>query len=936
MQKLLLTVIISIACLLPSRLLAQQKLNVASTDCSISGSCVFVAISGPSGAATISIPTNASGNTITFEATADPVNGTTAPVWFSITSTQNSASATTQASSTASTGWWQFNVGAFTQIRARMSTLVSGTTTVNINQSTASARAGGGGGNSSVTATGAPITRTLAATQADTFNVKDNGALGTNAATAIGTTYGTSLAAFAAFTTAAGATPFSWATNPLYGLTFSIAVSANQATVATPLTFTETLSDGTWSATVALWQDPNNGNYLLQPGMLVTGSCIAANTTVSSVDRTAGDAGYGQVTLSQNTSSTCASTTVITFTISPAQLQALTQDWLGIQTAVARADAANNGIGSQVDIPAGQYILNHPVMNATGVTQGIKFVGGGQTSTVITMSSDLGADSCVIKESVRNSGSSASEYRDFALAAPSVSLVMGTSPNGMDGLCVGSNSKTDGLVAQYFHAGFNGIGQHWFLRTATLSNNGYGVYFGPYDSAGGVGNQVISDSQIVGNTIASIATSTTDTMDSVTFSAVHTGFGPYGFYQEIKPSTVTTPRSFLTNSVLTNVFIESVGNAWLYGPNDFYGIVDNNQFIGGGFSDVGGHAQYKIVANPVPGVVDVAVFNNNQMIGTNWSAFGNVSTAVVDIDGACNNNNWINDENFILGGTSAIPALSCGQGPTPSMFSGGLGSGTFLATFSSLSSAFLPLTDLGGGTAQAYATGTPFAGIAAAPASAFTYVPVFTSSPFVAAAVKKTTAEVMTQGQFLYPAVGGVTAIPNGMGAIGTAFGASSGVTTTVGVKLDSIVGAANGASVFGASETGSIASACETAAAPTTLATGAATTTTGLSCLPANSIIDAVTARVTTTITGACTGWELGDGTTAARFSTNNTGLAAGTVTDAAHIGTFNNTGIASATTGVWQAAAHAVVVTCAGGNAGAGAIRVIVYYHSPTAPTS
>lgn len=130
--------------------------------------------------------------------------------------------------------------------------------------------------------------------------------------------------------------------------------------------------------------------------------------------------------------------------------------------------------------------------------------------------------------------------------------------------------------------------------------------------------------------------------------------------------------------------------------------------------------------------------------------------------------------------------------------------------------------------------------------------------------------------------------------------------------------------------------SACETAFAPTTLATGATTTDTGQTCLPANSIIDAVVARVTTTITSACTGWELGDATTPARFSSNNTGLTSGTTTDATHIGTFNNTGMASATTGTWQAAAAKVRITCAGGNPGAGAVRVIVYFHTWTAPTS
>jgi len=130
--------------------------------------------------------------------------------------------------------------------------------------------------------------------------------------------------------------------------------------------------------------------------------------------------------------------------------------------------------------------------------------------------------------------------------------------------------------------------------------------------------------------------------------------------------------------------------------------------------------------------------------------------------------------------------------------------------------------------------------------------------------------------------------------------------------------------------------SSCETASAPTILNTGATTTTTGLSCLPANSTIDAVVARVTTTITGSCTGWELGDGTTAARFTSNNTGLTAGTTTDAAHVGTFNNTGINSATTGIWQAAASKITITCAGGNPSAGAIRIIVFYHTWTAPTS
>lgn len=128
---------------------------------------------------------------------------------------------------------------------------------------------------------------------------------------------------------------------------------------------------------------------------------------------------------------------------------------------------------------------------------------------------------------------------------------------------------------------------------------------------------------------------------------------------------------------------------------------------------------------------------------------------------------------------------------------------------------------------------------------------------------------------------------------------------------------------------------ACETNFGITTLNTGGATTTTGLSCLPANSIIEGVVARVTTTITGTCTGWEFGDGTTAARFTTNNTNLTSGS-TAVPLSGTAWTTGIASATTGMYQQSASAITITCATGAPSAGAIRVIVYARTFTNPTS
>lgn len=131
------------------------------------------------------------------------------------------------------------------------------------------------------------------------------------------------------------------------------------------------------------------------------------------------------------------------------------------------------------------------------------------------------------------------------------------------------------------------------------------------------------------------------------------------------------------------------------------------------------------------------------------------------------------------------------------------------------------------------------------------------------------------------------------------------------------------------------------------TLATGATTTTysqgaTGVpggfpatcptTLMPAGSYIWGVAARVTTAITSACTGWELGDGTTAARWTANNTGLTAGT--SAVNSGNAWSSAIASTTTGIQVTAAKGLVITCAGGNPGAGAIKARIWGYIPVAP--
>jgi hypothetical protein len=128
-----------------------------------------------------------------------------------------------------------------------------------------------------------------------------------------------------------------------------------------------------------------------------------------------------------------------------------------------------------------------------------------------------------------------------------------------------------------------------------------------------------------------------------------------------------------------------------------------------------------------------------------------------------------------------------------------------------------------------------------------------------------------------------------------------------------------NGGNAFGSKQTNNVA-ACETSFGATTLS--GASTSTGLNCLPANSVIDMVVYRITTTITTAAS-FTIGDGGSATRYCGTQSTLTAGT------------TGLCSAAGYYLNASAGAIVVT-PNTSPGAGAIRLIVYYHTWAPPTS
>lgn len=115
------------------------------------------------------------------------------------------------------------------------------------------------------------------------------------------------------------------------------------------------------------------------------------------------------------------------------------------------------------------------------------------------------------------------------------------------------------------------------------------------------------------------------------------------------------------------------------------------------------------------------------------------------------------------------------------------------------------------------------------------------------------------------------------------------------------------------------------------TLSTSGATTDSTADLLPANSIIDSVVCRVTTTITTA-TDWGISDPTTSLRFSAVNAVMTAGSTT----VGLKHMFGVVSTTaTGPTQASAAKLRITTTG-TPGAGAVRCTVFGRQFVAPIS
>jgi hypothetical protein len=254
------------------------------------------------------------------------------------------------------------------------------------------------------------------------------------------------------------------------------------------------------------------------------------------------------------------------------------------------------------------------------------------------------------------------------------------------------------------------------------------------------------------------------------------------------------------------------------------------------------------------------------------------------------------------------------------------GAGTFLGTPASASYSGYATSVVSGPLALAI-------GSASAPAYSFaahTSSGLYSGSSGIPGITANGTASAVffTSGPELLPASLYAWASSSSFGSVDTGLSRCSAGVVCVGTGAQGNVAGTLSAEIlqendgsFGSQQIHS-PSACATSYGTTSVNTGSATTTTALNCLPANSVIDAIVYRVTTAITTAAS-FTVGQSGSASQFCSTQSTL------------TLGATGTCIPSAYAAQASAAAVTVTF-NTTPGAGAIRLIVYYHTWTAPTS
>lgn len=322
-----------------------------------------------------------------------------------------------------------------------------------------------------------------------------------------------------------------------------------------------------------------------------------------------------------------------------------TDDTAAINAAIAKANAAGRGY---VLIPNRHRITSALTATAASVTIG--GIHGGNWASEIALTADIPINTFAI--TIGGGSSSRGGVSDLRVTGPGTTATTGAGNVGVLGGTTATTAGGVGIagnkaliqrvrVAGGFAYGISWVGNHQHFLDVDVTGCGYNVY----GIGGGstFGDQTFRDCDFTGTRVASIAVAGNNTLDAVTLDNVHCGFGPYGLYGETKIS-----KDLLTNSSLSDLAFESIGNAAIYDATPGKTrVLSNLTWIGGIGGGGGWDATRSISGNSTNYTFDVGSFINCDFNPGNWDVL--ISGATLGLlSGTVSNVNLRNTASLIV------------------------------------------------------------------------------------------------------------------------------------------------------------------------------------------------------------------------------------------------------------------------------------------------
>ncbi|KAA0594400.1 hypothetical protein J2848_004834 [Azospirillum lipoferum] len=337
-------------------------------------------------------------------------------------------------------------------------------------------------------------------------------------------------------------------------------------------------------------------------------------------------------------------------------------DWAALQGAVLELSRA--GQGGTVLVPPGQYRLDGEIIlpnldRYDDAFNEVEIVGAGMRASLLSWPVDLGpgrfAIRCGSRQGARddNKGYQRSRIAHLSLRGPKPGNRPGDAPPGMGGIALTSRFLLERVGVFGFRVGVDVWRDHSSLISCQLTKNHIGAYWS--EGTDSFGDHLFLDTDLAGNTLASIAVAPENGIDHSSFLSCHFGFSPYAILAE----DGAPKRTFLSNNKFLDCAFEACGNGWIQGPMaEMYG----NVLIGCSGSLM---PDYRLPKRPVTGLIVVRSLERNQFTGGSASFGDGTNDRAADIETAALvassavGNRFEDAERLIrLGRDGLAPALS--------------------------------------------------------------------------------------------------------------------------------------------------------------------------------------------------------------------------------------------------------------------------------------